>query len=77
VCFAFLCNLLSETFLILRRIKRDTVVNVKTSPCDVPVILIKLSVFLDRCSKKKLKYKKNFIKILLVGAKLFHADERT
>ena len=30
---------LSETFLILRRIQGDIVINVKTSSCEVPVIL--------------------------------------
>ena len=32
---------LSETFLIVRRIERDTVINVKTCSCKVPVILVR------------------------------------
>jgi hypothetical protein len=31
---------LSETFLILRRTKRDTVINVYRYSCQVPVILV-------------------------------------
>ena len=31
---------LSKTFLILRRIQRDIVINMKTSSCKVPVILV-------------------------------------
>jgi hypothetical protein len=37
--FRFFLRLVSETFLILRRIQRDIVINVKTSSCKVPVIL--------------------------------------
>ena len=37
--FGFSLQLLSETFLIIRRIQRDIVINVKTTSCKVPVIL--------------------------------------
>jgi hypothetical protein len=38
--FWFSLQLLFETFLILRRIKRDIVISVETSLCKVPVILV-------------------------------------
>jgi hypothetical protein len=38
--FWFSLQLLFETFLILRRINRDTVMNVKTFSCKVPAILV-------------------------------------
>jgi hypothetical protein len=38
--FWFALQVLYEGFLILRRIKRDIVMNVKTSSCKVPVILV-------------------------------------
>jgi hypothetical protein len=37
--FWFSVQLLSETFLILRRIQRDIIINVHRSSCKVPVIL--------------------------------------
>ena len=39
--FSFYLQRLSETFLIIRIIQRDTVINVKTSSCGVPVILVR------------------------------------
>jgi hypothetical protein len=36
--FLFSLQLLANTFLILKRIQRDIVINVKTSSCKVPVI---------------------------------------
>jgi hypothetical protein len=66
-------TILFETFLIVRRIQRDIVINVKTSSCKVPVILVEF--FLDRFSEKP--HISNFMKIRLVGAELFHADGQT
>ena len=37
----FSVQVLYERLLILRKIQRDIVMNVKTSPCKVPVILIR------------------------------------
>ena len=36
----FYRHILFETFLILRKIQRDIVINVETSSCKVPVILV-------------------------------------
>jgi len=41
VFFLFSQHLLSETSLILRRIRRDIIVNVRTSSYNVPVILVR------------------------------------
>jgi hypothetical protein len=75
--FQLSLQLLFETFLILKRIRWDIVINVKTFPCKVPVILVgfylKLNFF-DRFSKSF--QISSFIKIQSVGAKLFHADRR-
>ena len=41
--FLFSLQLLSKTFLILREIQRDIVINVETSLCKVLVILVGFS----------------------------------
>ena len=38
MCALILSTKSSETFLIVRRIKRDIVINVRTSACEVPVL---------------------------------------
>jgi hypothetical protein len=40
MCVVILSTILSETFLILRSIQPDIVINVKTSSCKVTVILV-------------------------------------
>ena len=57
--------------MILRITERDTVINVKTSSCKVPVIFIG---FFDTFFKKAKIL--NLIKIRLVGAEFFHANGR-
>ena len=70
-------QLLSRIFFILRRIKGDSVIKLKTSLCKVPVIFpisygnLKL---LFRFPKKAQII--NFIKILAVEAEWFYADGR-
>jgi hypothetical protein len=69
---------LSKTFLILRRIQLEIVINENTPSCKVPVILVTFwwnLNFLNRFSKKS--QISSFSKIRLVGAELFLADRRT
>ena len=41
MCFSFSLQILSETFLILRRIRRDIITNVHGFSCKVPDILVR------------------------------------
>ena len=66
---------LPETFLILRRIHRDIVINVHQHSCKLPVILFIFRWnlnFLDRFSKDSRE--KKFMKICPVVAELLRAD---
>jgi hypothetical protein len=76
VLFWFTLELLSETFLILRRIQRDMIINVHRSSCKVPAILVRLKNldFLDRFSKNP--QMSHVIKIFPVGAGMLHAKGR-
>ena len=40
--FLLSLQILSEIFLILRRIQRDTVINVYRSSCKVPIIVVRI-----------------------------------
>ena len=80
MCVLVFCTTLFETFLILGTIKRDIVINVKTSSCEVPTILVGFELnlnFLDRHSKKKKAQISSLIKICPVGDELFHAERQT
>jgi hypothetical protein len=75
--FWFYLQLLSETFLIPRRIGRDIIINVHRSSCKVAVIPVGFHWnlnFLDRFSKNP--QISNFMKIRPVGAE-FYEDGRT
>jgi hypothetical protein len=76
--FWFSLQLLSETFLIPRKIQRDFIINVHRSSRKLPIILVTCQWnlhFLDGCLKNF--HILNFIKIPPVGAEFFHMDRRT
>jgi len=76
--FWFSLQLLSETFLILRRIERDVIKNVCGSSCKVLFFLVRFSWnlnFLDGFSKNP--QISNLMKIRPVGAVLFPAGGQT
>ena len=78
-CVRIFSTILTETFLALRRIQRDIITNVHRSPCEVPIILVRLQrnlIFLNRYSKKNTQIS-NFKKIRPEEAELFHADRQT
>jgi hypothetical protein len=77
MCALISLQLLSETFLILRRIEWDTcmIISVYWSPCKVPVILVRCQLnlnFLDTFSKNT--HISNYTKIHMVGSELTHVD---
>jgi hypothetical protein len=75
--FWFSLRILSETFLILRRIQRDIIINIHRSSCKVLIILVRFwwnFNFLNRFSKNRQTW--NLMKIRPVGTKLFHAERR-
>ena len=76
-CVLIFSASLSETLLILRRIQRDIVINMKTSSCKVPVILVRFQSNMNFLENFRKTQTSNFVKIRLVGAELFHADGRT
>jgi hypothetical protein len=69
---------MSETFLILKRIERDIIINLCSSSCKAAIILVRIQRklnFLYRFLKST--QISSFMKIHPVGAKLFHADGKT
>ena len=74
VYFDFILQILSETFLILRRIQRHIITNVHRSSCKYQLFLsdFKETRFLSTDFRKLLKFHENPVR-----AELFHADRRT
>jgi hypothetical protein len=70
-------QLLPETFLILRRIRRDTVINVQRSSCKVLVILVRFNRTLTVSAYFRKLLTSNCIKMRPVGTELFHTDGHT
>jgi hypothetical protein len=71
-------QILSETFLILRRNERGMIKNVYWPSSKVPVTLVRLQLslnFIDRFSE--IPQIANFMKIRPVGVEVFHADGQT
>jgi hypothetical protein len=76
--FWFSVQLLSATFLILRRTKRDMVINMYRSSCAVLVIIVRLQWnwnILNIFSRNP--QMSSFMKICPVGAEVLHGGGRT
>jgi len=58
LCILIFSVILSETFLILRRIQRDTIINAYWSSCKVAIILVrfKWNIHFSTDVRKMLKY---------------------
>jgi hypothetical protein len=76
--FSYSLQILSKTFIILRKIQRDTNTNVQSSSRNVTVILVWFHLNLAILGRfLKNTPTSDFMKIRPVGAQLFHADGRT
>jgi hypothetical protein len=79
MCVLISLQLLSETFLILRKTERDIIKNVYWSSSKVPLLFLsdfnETGILSTGFSKNT--QISNFMKIRQVGADLFHAVKRT
>jgi hypothetical protein len=72
--FLFSLQLLSETFLMLRRIHRDMIIDVYRSSCKLPVVLSDFKWVWIFSTFSKNTQIQNLMKIRTMGAEFFHAD---
>jgi len=76
--FSFFSTILSERFLILRRIERDVIQQVCWSSCKVGVIFVRFQLNLNFLYiHVKNTQMSNYTKIRQLGAELFDVDRRT
>jgi len=47
MCVLIFCPTLSGTFLILRRIQQDIIINVQRFSCKVPVVIVRFLIKLE------------------------------
>jgi hypothetical protein len=75
--FSFSLQIISEIFIILRRIPKGTTIYTCSSSCKVPIIPVRFyGNFSSVCRFSKNTQITNFLKILPVGVEFFHADKR-
>ena len=85
MCVLIFSTILFKKFLILRRIQRDIVINVKTSSCKVPVILVWFEwnlnifrqIFVKRWNTKTLQGHYGGSRIVPFGSTDGRTDEQT
>ena len=69
--------MLSELFLIIRRVQRDIIINIHRSLSKVPVILVRIYKNLNSLERfSKNTQISNLMKVRPVGAELFHAEKQ-
>jgi len=74
ICALVFSTILSESFLILRRIRRDIFINVYRASCNITRYYCQILMTLQFCGQSLEKYPMpNFIKNRPVADELFHA----
>jgi len=79
ICTLIFSRTSTQTFLVLRRIERDIIINVHIAWCKFPLFLLDFNqncIFLVSFRKKKIPQISNYTKTREVGAEIFHASRR-